>query len=81
MKSGQPPNKGLQIIPLALSLAKLFHGAQHLNVGNLLLNGFGKSLWRNTEINTVNSLSLSLSFLMHNSLISKIFYGLLGKYV
>lgn len=78
MNSGQAPNKGLQVISFALSLAKLFHEAQYLNEGNLSLKGFGKSLWRNTESITVNShfLSLSLSlFLMHNSL----FYGLPSK--
>lgn len=61
MKSGQAPNKGLQVIPLALSLVELFQGAQYLNAGNLTFKGFGKSLWRNTESMTVNFLSLSLS--------------------
>lgn len=53
MKSDHTPNKGLQVIPLAFSLAELFHGAQHLKAGNLSLKGFGKSLWRNTESITV----------------------------
>lgn len=67
MKSGHAPNKGLQVIPLALSLAELFHREQYLYAGNSSLKGFGKSLWRNTESIIVNSLSLSFSLSFFNA--------------
>lgn len=43
MKSGKAPNKGLQVIPLALSLAKFFHGAQYSKCRKFVIKGNWKT--------------------------------------